>query len=597
MKLPYPLRTLIFLSLINGPLLEAASNYATPYSFTTIAGKAGIQGSTDGVGTNALFFDPSGIAQDTNGNVFVADSDNDTIRKIDSNGLVTTVAGQSGVQGNTDGIGTNALFSSPSGITLDTNGNLFVTDLGNGTNNTIRKIDSNGLVSTIAGGGAGNDTPGNSTPDGIGTNAVFASPSGITIDNHGNLFVADGGSVRKIDTNLAVTTVAGTGAPGHADGIGTNASFFYLSGIAIDGSGNLYVADEVNQKIRKISTNFVVTTLPATFNYPTDVAVDALQNIYVVDHYNNRICKIDSAGVLSVLAGNGKKGSADGIGAAARFYQPFGITVDGDGSIFVTDSGNNTIRKGVLAPVTQTITFFPLANRVFGASQFNLTATASSGLGVSFTSSDTNVATVSGNTVTIVGAGLTTITASQIGDSTYIAATASQILSVSKEPQTINGFGAIPSQTIGASPLSLSASTPSHSTVVFTSSNKKVATISGNSVTIVGAGFSTITVSVPASANYNAAVAYQVLQVAKATQSISFQTPSMEAFVKGSTFPLIATSQGGTVSFNSSNPKVISIKGNTATIHSIGNCTITAYQFGNQNYQAAFPVAIGVSVH
>ena len=324
---------------------------------TTIAGQAGVIGSADSPGSAARFNSPLGIAADGLGNLFVADSGNNTIRKIDTHGAVTTIAGQAGVRGSVDGPGSAARFNSPNGIAADGLGNLFVADSGN---NTIRKIDTHGTVTTIAGqaGVMG-------SADGPGSAARFYYPLGIAADGLGNLFVADSAgnsTIRKIDTHGTVTTIAGqAGVMGSEDGPGSAARFSSPWGIAVDGLGNLFVADSDNHTIRKIDTHGTVTTIAgqagatgsadgpgsaARFNYPVGIAADGLGNLFVADSYNYTIRKIDTQGTVTTIAGQaGVIGSADGPGSAARFSSPWGIAADGLGNLFVADSYNHTIRK------------------------------------------------------------------------------------------------------------------------------------------------------------------------------------------------------------------------------------------------------------
>jgi DNA-binding beta-propeller fold protein YncE len=320
---------------------------------TTIAGSAGANGSADGTGTAARFYHPFGITTDGT-NLYVTDHSNSTIRKIVISTLaVTTIAGSAGVNGSADGTGTAARFYHPFGITTDGT-NLYVTDYGN---STIRKIViSTGAVTTIAG-SAG--TIGSA--DGIGTAATFNYPTGIITDGT-NLYVTDtyNSTIREIAISTgAVTTLAGSLAIGSADGTGTAATFYYPTGITMDGT-NLYVADNGNSTIRRIviSTG-VVTTIAgsagaigsadgtgtaATFNYPIGIATDGT-NLYVTDSGNNTIRKIViSTGAVTTLAGGIANGSADGTGAAAIFNYPSGITRDGT-NLYVTDTDNNTIRK------------------------------------------------------------------------------------------------------------------------------------------------------------------------------------------------------------------------------------------------------------
>jgi sugar lactone lactonase YvrE len=310
-------------------------------SVATLAGRAPI-GSADGSRFSAQFYHPSGEAFDTSGNLYVADGGNNTIRKITTQGDVSTFAGSAGVAGSSDGIGSAARFNNPVGIAFDAAGNLYVADSGN---HIIRKITPAGLVSTIAG-LAGN----NGTADGFRSNARFAFPSGVAIDSAGSVYVADSynHTIRKITSAGNVTTFAGTpnpGAPGSlVDGKGSAASFSYVYSIAIDSDGVLWVADRGNVAIRKITPDATVSTFARLSNYA--LALDGSGHIYVADDYNSAIRKIDRAGVITTLGGWGPANFAEGAGSAALFSSPSGIAVDGQGKVYVADTGNNAIRVG-----------------------------------------------------------------------------------------------------------------------------------------------------------------------------------------------------------------------------------------------------------
>jgi len=324
--------------------------------FGTLAGLAGSSGSTDGTGSAARFSSPYGIAADTTGNIFVADTDNSIIRKVTSAGVVTTLAGLAGSSGGTDGTGSAARFTLPNGVAVDTAGNVFVADTQTAT---IRKITSAGVVTTLAG-----TTYLTGSADGTGSVASFNLPFGITVDTSGNLFVVDtyNNTIRKVTSAGVVTTLAGTaGSSGSTDGTGSAARFNNPYGITADTAGNLFVADTGNNTIRKVTSTGVVTTLAglagssgstngtgssARFSSPYGISVDTLGNIFVTDRGSNTIRKVTSAGVVTTLAGLvGSSGSTDGVGSAARFSQPAGITVDTAGKLFVADTGNSTIRN------------------------------------------------------------------------------------------------------------------------------------------------------------------------------------------------------------------------------------------------------------
>ena len=333
---------------------------------STFAGSAGSIGSANGTGSAARFHEPFGVATDSSGNVYVADTFNNTIRKITPGAVVTTLAGSAGNSGSTDGTGSNARFNSPYGLTVDSGGNVFVADT---NNHTIRKVTSAGAVTTFAG-SAGNS----GTANGTLINARFASPEGITIDTNNNLYVADTGNstIRMIGGGVVTTLAGSPGSTGGSDGTGSAAQFNFPVGVAAGTSGNVLVGDRDNNCIRKIATaSAAVTTLAglaggpgsangtgvnARFYSPSDVKADTAGNLYVADTSNHTIRKITSAGVVTTLAGlAGTAGSANGTGSAARFNNPQGIAVDGAGNIFVGDTDNHIIRKVTSSGVVTTL--------------------------------------------------------------------------------------------------------------------------------------------------------------------------------------------------------------------------------------------------
>ena len=321
-----------------------------PAQVTTLAG-SGTAGSADGTGSDASFRNPYTVALDASGNVYVADRGNNMIRKISPAGVVTTLAG-SATAGSADGTGSTASFNNPYGVAVDASGNVYVAD---GNNNMIRKITPAGMVTSLA----GSTTAGSA--DGTGAAAAFNSPSGIAVDASGNVYVADASNhmIRKITPAGVVTTLAGSPTPGRADGTGAAASFYGPTGVAVDAGGNLYVAERYNHTIRKITPAGVVTTLAgsgttgkadgtgsaASFRNPSALAVDAGGNLYVADSSNSMIRKITPAGMVTTLAGSGTAGRADGAGPAASFRSPLGVAVDTSGDLYVADTSNNMIRK------------------------------------------------------------------------------------------------------------------------------------------------------------------------------------------------------------------------------------------------------------
>jgi sugar lactone lactonase YvrE len=335
---------------------------------STLAGLADTSGSADGPGGTARFFQPRYVTVDRAGNVFVSDAINCTIRKISPEGVVSTFAGTAGSGGAVDGAGGTARFSYPSGIAVDPAGNLYVADSGN---NLIRKITPAGIVSTLAGaaGIAG-------SADGVGAAARFRGPSGLAVDAAGTVYVADesDNTIRQISPAGEVTTLAGLGLDnslGSTDGTGRAARFNVLASAAMGPQGELYAADPLNATIRKITPAGVVSTLAgsaghsgrvdgtgsaARFYIPSGVAVDNAGTVYVTDSGNNTIRKVTPAGIVSTLAGTAAVyGSADGTGADAQFFYPYAIAADAAGTLYVTEIGNYAIRKITPAGVVTTL--------------------------------------------------------------------------------------------------------------------------------------------------------------------------------------------------------------------------------------------------
>ena len=343
-----------------------------PLTVSTLAGQALSNGTSDGTGSAARFYYLTAITADNAGSLYVADTDNHTIRKIvASTGAVTTLAGQAGSSGSADGTGSAARFNAPSGVAVDSAGNVYVADT---LNHTLRKVTSQGVVSTLAGSaGTGGSA------DGIGSAARFQGPQGLTIDANDILYVADTNNhtIRKaVPATGAVTTVAGlAGNSGSTDGLGSLARFNFPSGVAVDSAGKLYVADSDNDTIRAILPSGLVSTLAgfagspgsadgtggaARFNSPSGVAVDLAGNLYVTDTDNDTIRSvIPSTGAVTTLAGlAGTSGSTDGLGSAIRFFAPAGIAVDSTSALYVSDTNNHTVRVGLM-PVMPTIQIQP----------------------------------------------------------------------------------------------------------------------------------------------------------------------------------------------------------------------------------------------
>jgi streptogramin lyase len=345
-------------------LTGLAEAQTQPYSWTTLAGGFG---NSDGTNFSAAFFQPFGIASSSSGTLFVADTGNDTLRKVvqaGTNWVVSTLAGS--IPGFVDGTNTDAQFNYPAGIAVDATGNLYVADF---YNNAIRKVAPSGanwVVTTVAGNGS------RGTADGTNGVARFYHPTGVAVDNAGRLYVADEGNntVRRIvpsGTNWIVTTLAGlAGTSGTADGTNTVARFAGPWGIAVDSAGKVFVSDFISSRLRRLvqsGTNWVVTTIAgsgygsadgtnnfAQFDYPMGLTVDGGGNLYVADCYNDAIRKVQPVGtnwVVTTIGGAaGVGGEQDGAGTNALFSLPRGIALNSSGNLFVADTGNHTIRMG-----------------------------------------------------------------------------------------------------------------------------------------------------------------------------------------------------------------------------------------------------------
>jgi sugar lactone lactonase YvrE len=317
-------------------------------AITTVAGARGVSGASDGVGAAASFSAPRGLAADKAHNLYVADQSNQTIRRITPNGTVSTFAGAAGLTGSTDATGAAARFFNPTGVAVDAGGNVFVADAANAT---LRRITQAGVVTTLAG------TAGTSAySDGDGSSAQFVQPMALATDLNGYLLVIDDTLLRKVVPSglVTVTTVAGQyNMVGATDGTGSAAQFYSPQGVAIDSAGNAFVADTGNDTIRKVTPAGVVSTFAGTagvpsiagssdgvgaaarFNMPTAIAIDPSDNLYVADTRNQTVRKITPAGVVTTVVGvAGVTGVAPGP-LPGGLSGPFGLVFDG-GALYVS---------------------------------------------------------------------------------------------------------------------------------------------------------------------------------------------------------------------------------------------------------------------
>jgi sugar lactone lactonase YvrE len=335
--------------------LPAGSAFAAA-TVTTLAGNGTSGAVINGPENTAQFQLTLDVAVDSGGNAYVPDYGNHVIRKITPAGVVSTFAG-TGTAGGTNGPAATALFNLPRHVAVDGSDNVYVFDY---VNQLVRKITPSGTVSALAGSGA------QGYANATGSAASFYNSEGLAADSAGNVYVADtfNQAIRKISPVGVVTTLAGPATQGGVvigwvDGPGPTALFNNPQGVAVDSSGNVYVGDTLNNRIRKITPAGTVSTLAGTgapgwvdgpaataqFYNPWGVAVDGGGNVYVADMGNNRIRKITPAGIVSTLAGSGVAGFADGAAVTARFSGPSKVAVNSPGSlVYVADQGNNRIR-------------------------------------------------------------------------------------------------------------------------------------------------------------------------------------------------------------------------------------------------------------
>jgi len=402
---------------------------------STIAGNGTYSHSGDGgPATVAELNTPNYVALDGAGNVYIADLANNKIRKVNTSGIISTIAGN-GITGYSGdgGPATGAELNTPHGVAVDGSGNVYIADY---NNNVIRKVNTSGIISTFA----GNGVSGVTIFGGPATATELSLPQGIAVDGSGNVYIAEGRFICKVNTSGIISKFAG-GASGFFSGDGgpaTAAGLWVPTGVAVDESGNVYIADYYNIRVRKVNTSGIINTIagnggtgysgdggPATSaalggpgGYPVDgpygIAVDGSGNVYIADHGDNRIRKVNTSGIISTIAGNGIGGySGDGGPATtAELNNVTGVAVDGALNLYVSDNGNNRIRK-LVASSTATVSPIMGGSFVCVSSLLTLSDTTSDG---AWSSSNVSVATVSsGGIVSGISSGTVIITYAVIG--------------------------------------------------------------------------------------------------------------------------------------------------------------------------------------
>ncbi len=524
----------------------------------TVYGQVSIKA---GRGILGHFSTVTGVAADKNGNVFFADWDSNKIYKINAAGNLSVLAGN-GAAGWNDGLGPAATFSQPDALALDAEGNLYV---GDQSNNLIRKVTPAGLVTTLAG------TPnGVGATNGTGSSATFNGPRGMAVDNAGNVYVADQANnlIRKITPAGVVSTYAGSGAAGSQNGASALASFNTPTGVALDAAGNLYVSDSENNMVRKITPAGVVSTIASGFDFPRELRVDGTGNIYVAEQAGF-IKRISPSGAVTIVAGTGRP-DANGVGNI-EFKGPIGLAIDGNGNLYVGEGGGDVLK---IVLTGYTINLIPLPS------------------GLVF---DPKTGIISGKPTVLFPPTVYTITAYNSNGSSTTTITIGVAESVTPQPSVITfPLPAIVNMDVDdiLHPNATSTNTDTQTPITYTSSNPNVAIVGADGqIHAVAPGTTVITAHQTGNDEYTPAEAvFQTFTVMK-NQLITFPALADKPTCSAD-FAAGATSSNSTIplTYVSSNTAVATVSA-TGIIHIVGpgSATITASQSGNSLYNPATP--------
>ncbi len=598
----YGCRHIIQFPFARGGGVSHGNDYGPYYSWSIVSS---LPFST--ISTVAAVSSPSAVVVDPSGNLYIADRDDNRVRVVDAAGTITTFAGNGSAGFSGDGAAAiSAQLNAPSALALDAGGNLYVADTGN---NRVRRISPAGIITTVAGTGAASYS-GDGAP---AASSSIAGPQGLTVDLLGNLVLSTGDSrVLSIHADGTIHTVAGTGGAGYAgDGYAaTGAELANPLGLVYDAAGNLYIADHDNSRIRQVTPSGNIFTvaggngagvsgdggawLSAAIGSPTGLAIDSAGNLYFADDAEGRVRALVAGGTVAAVAGAGGSATGDGgYSALANLSAPRGLALDAAGNLYIADRSAGRIRR--INTTAQVVRFPAQPNVTYPSPAFQLNAvsTAGSGAVISYAGGTPGICAVTpGGVVTVVGVGTCSVTAQALTasapelDRSPVAQLSFQVLA----GQSI-ALAAPPDVTFSTTPITLSATSSDGLGITYTSLSPQVCTVTGNVVTLLSAGSCGIQATQGGNATYAAAPPVWIsFNVALALQTLTFSAPAAPTY-GGAPVTLMASAGSGLpVTFTSLTPTVCSVSGALLTALGGGTCTVAADQAGNSQYAPATQV-------